>query len=228
MLLKKQAFVSFATHISQSGANLPDKLKLSPLSPKLYPKTPNKYQAIDGKIDLEDKKETKARVVIPAAELSDDEIAIIQKLPGGADLLRKLPNVDPNKQKSLIQEALITLDAIQRGETIEAMGKPILRTGKQTGELTEIDIETENEIIQVKGGDYSNKRKLDDEDLRQMTETKRYRERRANPAWRFLDYEGNELPTKAKKVIFHFTNPPVDPRLIKWLIDKDVEPRVGL
>ena len=167
-------------------------------------------------------------MVIPAGELSDNEIAIIQKLPGGTDLLTKLPNVDPNKQQSLIQEAKIALDAIQRGETIEAIGKPIPRTGKQTGELTEIDIETENEIIQVKGGDYSNKRKLDDEDLRQMIETKRYCERRANPIWRFFDREGNELPTKAKKVVFHFTNPPVDPRLIEWLIDKDVEPRIGL
>ncbi len=130
-------------------------------------------------------------MVIPVGELSDDEITIIQKLAGGADLLSKLPNVDSNKQKSLIQEAKIALDAIQRGETIEAIGKPILRTGKQTGELTEIDIETENEIIQVKGGDYSNKMLLDDEDLRQMTETKRYRERRANPTWRFFDIEGN-------------------------------------
>lgn len=167
-------------------------------------------------------------MVIHAGELSDEEITIIQKLSGGADLLTKLPNVDPNKQQSLIQEVKIALDAIQRGETIEAIGKPIPRTGKQTGELTEIDIETENEIIQVKGGDYSNKRKLDDEDLRQMIETKRYRERRANPIWRFFDREDNELPTKAKKVVFHFTNPPVDPRLIEWLIDKDVEPRVGL
>ncbi len=167
-------------------------------------------------------------MAVPTEELLDDEIAIIQELPGGANLISKLPNVDPNKQKSLIQEARIALNAIQRGETIEALGKPIPRTGKQTGELTEIDIETENEIIQVKGGDYSNKKKLEDEDLRQMTETKRYRERRANPKWRYLDSEGNELLTKAKQVVFHFSNPPVDPRLIQWLIDKDVEPRVGL
>lgn len=167
-------------------------------------------------------------MAVPTEALSDHEIAVIQKLPGGADLLSKLPNVDPNKQKSLIQEARITLDAIQRGEPIEAIGKPIPRTGKQAGDLTEIDVETENEIIQVKGGDYSNKKKLDDEDLRQMTETKRYRERRANPQWRYFDSEGNELPTRAKKVVFHFTNPPVDPRLIQWLTNKDVEPRVGL
>jgi hypothetical protein len=34
-----------------------------------------------------------------AGDLSGDETTIIQKLPGGADLLNKLPNVDPNKQK---------------------------------------------------------------------------------------------------------------------------------
>ncbi|BAZ10251.1 hypothetical protein NIES4071_20660 [Calothrix sp. NIES-4071] len=135
---------------------------------------------------------------------------------------------DSNKCKSLIQEARVALDAIQRGETIEALGKPIPRTGKQVGELTEIDIETENEIIQVKGGDYSNHKKLEDDDLRQMIETKRYRDRRANPKWQYFDFEGNELPTRTKKVVFHFTNPPVASKLIQWLQDKELEPRIEL
>lgn len=86
-------------------------------------------------------------MTVPTGKLTKDEIAIIQQLPGGANLISKLPNVDSNKSQSLIQEARIALDAIERGEIIEALGKPIPRTGKQAGELTEIDIETENEII---------------------------------------------------------------------------------
>jgi hypothetical protein len=61
-----------------------------------------------------------------------------------------------------------------------------------------------------------------------MIETKRYRDRRANPKWCYLDFEGNELPTMTKKVVFHFANPPIDFRLIQWLEDKEVEPRIGL
>jgi hypothetical protein len=54
-------------------------------------------------------------VTVPTGELIEDEITIIQKLPGGANLLTKLPNVDLNKRKSLIQEARIALNAIKRG-----------------------------------------------------------------------------------------------------------------
>jgi|GEM_PF-3712041 CCR4-NOT transcriptional regulation complex NOT5 subunit len=61
-----------------------------------------------------------------------------------------------------------------------------------------------------------------------MIETKRYRDRRANGKWQYFDFEGNELPVKAKKVVFHFTNPLVSSQLIEWLKDKEVEPRIGL
>lgn len=61
-----------------------------------------------------------------------------------------------------------------------------------------------------------------------MIETKRYRDRRANPKWQYFDFEANELPTRTKKVVFHFTNPPVASKLIQWLQDKEVEPRIGL
>jgi hypothetical protein len=232
-----QALIQAKAHLDRFSGQQVDEKNIAPeLSSiksryaleSLKPVKRGEYWAVYGKVNPEKEEETKARVAVPTGDLSDHEIAVIQKLPGGADLLSKLPDVNENKRKSLIQEARIALDAIQRGEPIEAIGKPIPRTGKQDGELTEIDVETENEIIQVKGGDYSKKKKLDDQDLRQMTETKRYRDRRANPKWHYFDSEGNELPTKIKKVVFHFTNPPVDSRLIEWLQGKDVEPRVGL
>jgi len=195
---------------------------------QLKPVNKGGYWSVYGKINPDDEVSTKAKVPVPTGDLSDEEIKVINKLPGGTELLNKLPNVDETKRKSLIQEARIALDAIKRGEPIEAIGKPIPRKDESQGELTEIDVETENEIIQVKGGNYSNKKKLKDQDLRQMTETKRYRDRRANPKWHYFDPQGNELPTRSKKVVFHFANPPVHPELIDWLKKKKVEPRVGL
>jgi len=36
---------------------------------------------------------------------------------------------------------------------------------------------------------------------------------------------GDKLPPK--KIVFHFTNPPVDQRLIDWLQERNVEVRQG-
>ena len=165
-------------------------------------------------------------MAISIGDLSDYEMTVINNLPGGADLLSKVSDASPEKCKSLMQEAKIVLDAIQRGEVIEAIGKSVPREGKKEGDLTEIDVETDHEIIQVKGGNYANQKKLEDENLRQMIETKRYRDRSSKLP--YVNLEDNELPAKIKKVVFHFVNPPVDPRLIEWLTRKGVEPRVGL
>jgi enoyl-CoA hydratase len=87
------------------------------------------------------------------------------------------------------------------------------------GLLTEIDVETGTEIIQVKGGDYSDAKKLADQDMRQLHATHIY-----NTQMRFAP-DGSKLPPKT--IVFVFTNPPVDPRLIAWLRSRDVVPRVG-
>jgi len=42
--------------------------------------------------------------------------------------------------------------------------------------LTEIDVETDNEVIQVKGGDCSSAKKLSDDDLAQWNATRKYNE----------------------------------------------------
>jgi hypothetical protein len=86
--------------------------------------------------------------------------------------------------------------------------------------LTEIDVETESSVIQVKGGDYRRKNKLSDRDLRQLIETKRYNEQmRVGPDGK------TKLPPK--RVVYHFTEP-INPELESWLKSKGVdEVRIG-
>jgi hypothetical protein len=157
-------------------------------------------------------------------DLSDSETEIIQGLFGGQELLSQLPNVHPAKKISLIYEARLALDAIRRGEPSKDIhiGKEISRTHrghKRSQTLVEVDIETKNEIIQHKGGDYSKKEKLVGEDLQQWYNTEKY-----NTQMRFDD-QGNKLPPKV--LVFHFTQLPVNPKLIQWLEKRGVTVRIG-
>ena len=153
---------------------------------------------------------------------SEPEATLLRRLPGGAALLSKLPNVDPVKKRSLLQEGRVALDALARGECVFEISRDVFRTGKTVkGLLTEIDVETENEIIQVKGGArYASASKLPGgDDMRQLTETKRYNEQHR------FDAAGNKLPPKT--VVWHFTHPPVHPDLIRWLEARQVVVRVA-
>jgi hypothetical protein len=151
--------------------------------------------------------------------LSEAEVEIVRKLPGGPELLGKLPLVDLDKRRSLVEEARVALDAIQRGEVIEAVNKEIPRI-KGKGMLTEIDVETTNEIIQVKGGNFSTAKKLSDQAEKQLRATVIY-----NTQMRF---EPNGDKSPPKQVVFHFIKPPVDDRLVKWLESRNVVVRIGL
>lgn len=168
----------------------------------------------------EGKKEGEAKADEKAGQLSSEEAAIVAKLPGGPELLSKLPNVAPDKRRSLIEEARVALDAIRRGEPIIAIGKDIPRNVKGKGLLTEIDVETENELIQVKGRDYSDAKKLTGDDVTQLNATRKYNEQ--------MRFEPTGEKSSPKKIVFHFTKLPVDPRLVAWLEARDVVVRVGL
>ena len=177
--------------------------------------------------------------------LSDDEKAEIRTIPGfprgaapwvspdaevrsgaGEEFLAEYEKLGPAKRESAAHEAKIALAQRANGATVLAIGMELMRfegKGKArvlgTTKLTEIDVETADEIIQVKGGDYSAKTKLEKGDMRQMTETKRYNEQmRIGP-------DGTKLPPK--RVVFQFTQTPVNPELIEWLESKGVTARTG-
>ncbi len=146
---------------------------------------------------------------------------VLRDIPGGRELLEKLSRVGPQRAKSLREEAAVALAQKMKGANIEAIGKEIPRRRASKGTLTEIDVENDAEIIQVKGGDYSQTKKLSGQDMRQLIETKRYNEqlRRNNTT-------GEKLPPK--KVVYQFHKGLVSYELEEWLESKGVEVREGI
>jgi hypothetical protein len=166
-------------------------------------------------------------------DLTQAEIEEIKKMSGGEKWLDNItelkakPNPEnSNKVKALTKEGLIAIDLERSGEKVERISRRVYRKGS-IKEKTEIDIETTQEIIQVKSGDYSKSKKLSDDDLKQMTETKRYRDQRANGKHEFFDEGTNApLPAEHKEVVFHFTGP-VSNELKIWLDKKGIIFRGG-
>ncbi|MBA3338802.1 MAG: hypothetical protein H0T54_03475, partial [Geodermatophilaceae bacterium] len=146
------------------------------------------------------------------------DTAVIARLPGGQDLLNKLPTVDADKYDSLVMEARIALDAIKRGEPIFAVGREIPRRSGP-GAFTEIDVETDNEIIQIKDGNFATDKKLSGKAMTQFSRTLEY-----NTKMRFSP-TGDKLPPK--QVVYHFTSAPVSPDLRTWLESRGVVVREG-
>ena len=142
----------------------------------------------------------------------------LAKLPGGQDLLNKLPTVDADKYDSLVMEARIALDAIKRGDPIFAVGRDVpKRSGP--GAFTEIDVETDSEMIQIKGGNYATDKKLSGKDMTQFSRTLEY-----NTKMRFAP-NGDKLAPK--QVVYHFTSPPLSGDLRSWLESRGVVVREG-
>jgi hypothetical protein len=138
-------------------------------------------------------------------------------MPGGEDWYADQDRFSPERRAVGVDEARIALDAVDRGEDVEYLNRDIpRRDGK--GTLTEVDVETTNEMIQVKGGDYTDAKKLRKEDVTQWQRTKMY-----NEQMRFDD-KGEKLPPK--KLVFHFTGGASD-AVKKWCRDRDIEPREG-
>ncbi|NET61087.1 MAG: hypothetical protein F6K47_34665 [Symploca sp. SIO2E6] len=153
----------------------------------------------------------------PSWGLSNTERKIVSNLPGGKELLSKLERVDENKRRALIEEARLALNINRNAaDDIVAIGKDIFNPPGSTKSFTEIDLETKDYMIQIKGGDYSSAKKLSGADMIQFTRTKQY-----NQNMLFDSKTGNKLPPK--KLRYHFFKEPVDPRLIKWLTDKKID-----
>jgi hypothetical protein len=167
--------------------------------------------------------------VVRITKLKESDIDLLDKMPGGKELVDKLLKLENSpKLENFRKEALVALQQQRQGRTIESLGKEIPRSGKKVHEdATEIDVETADEIIQVKSGDYTKAKKLSGDDLAQFTKTKRYRDQRANGKHKFYDDTGNELPALDKQVVYHFANP-ISDELRNWLIKKGVIVREGI
>lgn len=88
---------------------------------------------------------------------------------------------------------------------------------------TEVDVFTSEEMIEVKGGNYSDAKKLSGRDLAQFTQQKRIFEGKTK-----IIFNGNIL-SPLTKWIYQFKEIDIDQRLYIWLIKKGVtEVRTGL
>ncbi len=165
--------------------------------------------------------------------MTEDEAKTLSLHPGGKELVTKLAHLQgagSSKYQNELAEAKTALDAIKRGQNVIFFGGSV---SKSTGNihfgttegiqmLTEIDVFTQEEMIEVKGGDYLDKKKLSDRDMTQFTNQKRIFEGKI-----LLYLNGNKIPPP-KKWIYQFKAKEIDPRLKNWLLAKGVtEVRTG-
>ena len=88
--------------------------------------------------------------------------------------------------------------------------------------LTELDVFTQEEMIEVKGGEFLNEKKLSKRSMNQFTNQKRIFEGKTK-----LYLDGKEIPPP-KKWIYQFKAKEIDSRLKDWLLKKGVtEVRTG-
>jgi len=153
--------------------------------------------------------------------LTPDEKNRLVKLPGGIEKLNDIISDENSgkldqaqKQYAEVRTALDAEDRKQKNIIIELKlydtPDPSTRTL-----MGAVDVLTDDEFIEVKGGKFSNAKKLADQ--KQFTKYQNI----FKGTKVFYDESGNEFipPTKW---VYQFKEKNVDPRLKKWLLDKGV------
>jgi hypothetical protein len=164
----------------------------------------------------------------PNGGLLDKEVRMLSKMttatPSGPDHLLKIQNLVAAgagpKVDSLVEEARIALDAVRRNQPVEGIGREVYKASGAT--LTDLDVVTQDEVIQIKGGDYSGRENLG-KDKTQFLRTRDYVRNVMNKM--FNPTTGAPLPPK--RFVMHFTNPPVHPNLVAWIRSQGVDVRLG-
>jgi hypothetical protein len=161
--------------------------------------------------------------IIPLNMVTPAERAKIEMIPGGNKQLQKLDKIlaGGGQQAKIDAEIAVirtVLAAIDQGKNIRYIGWELYKIGEIEA-LREIDVLTNDEIIEVKTGDYSEARKLSDRDFKQFTEVKRFFERKIS----VVDVKGGTVQIVAppSKWIYQFTKP-ISPKLYSWLKAKGV------
>jgi uncharacterized membrane protein len=161
--------------------------------------------------------------ITPLSALTAAERATISAIPGGAAQLKKLDDIiaGGGQQAKIDAETAAVrtvLAAIAQSKNVKYIGKEIYKSGEAEA-LSEIDILTDEEMIEVKTGDYSKETKLSGRDMNQFTTLKRFFEGKIAA----VDVKGATAPIiqPPKKWVYQFTNP-ISKELYAWLKSKGV------
>lgn len=142
-------------------------------------------------------------------------------MSGGKEKLDEIIAIEKGgsfKAKHKYAEVRTVLDALQSGQLNIKIGTHIFATIGTLGNLTEIDVLTQDEMIEVKsGGGYNDAKKLSGRDFDQFLIFRDI----FNGKRKVFDRHGNLL-VPPKKWIHQFREPNIDPKLKKWLLDKGV------
>jgi hypothetical protein len=158
--------------------------------------------------------------ITPLTLLTPAERATISRIAGGSAQLAKLDAIvaGGGQQAKIDAEVAVcrtVLERIARGVTVHYIGLEVFKRG-QAEPLTEIDILTADEMIEVKTGNYISETKLSGRDMTQFTSLKRFFQAK----YTVVDAAGNVI-SPPKRWVYQFTRP-ISSDLYTWLKDKGV------
>jgi hypothetical protein len=122
--------------------------------------------------------------------------ADLEKIPGGKELLAQHDNPDTPDEKalSLRQEAAVALHKDRN--KADNPDDEVVAIGREVGEgkkKTEIDVETRTEQIELKGGDFSNRTSLNQDQNNRLTrKVKVAKDEGKKPVYQFEEGEIND------------------------------------
>lgn len=154
--------------------------------------------------------------IVPLTPITPAERAKIASIPGGSAQLKKFDDiVAGGGQAAKIDAELAVIKTVLVTPNVSYVGLEVYKQG-QSAALTEIDIFTPDEIVEVKTGDYSKESKLSGRDMNQFTNVKRFFEAKIV----VVDAMGKIIKPPSKWV-YQFTKP-ISSDLYDWLKSKGV------
>ena len=152
--------------------------------------------------------------------LSPEEIVILRKLPGGEEKYQEIKSMQAGgstKLRESYAEVRTAIDALNRGQENIVLEKEIFNSKNQL--IGSLDVFNDNEMIEVKSGDYSDKSisKLSGRDFTQFSRNIGF----FKGTMKFFDSKGNRI-LPPKKIIYQFRSKNVSVNLVNWLKSKGV------
>ena len=146
------------------------------------------------------------------------ELALIDPIPGGTAQLAKVDALIAGGSAKVSAEIAVcrtVLVLLGRGANVRYIGLDIKKSGTLK-KLTEIDILTNEEMIEIKTGDYSGKDRLSGRDKDQFVNLRNFFESKIT----VVDMAGVGIGPPAR-FVYQFTQP-IHADLYRWLKDNRV------